>query len=140
MTKQKWSIFLLAILLSSAAIVVQAEPRQQSASDNILPQRTEAERAKRFEGVASLWLLEGRKLYTSGCKSCHYRGNDVGATCFNAESKTQQEWDHVFEKRYSECAKNGSWDSLTAKQLQDINDFLYRYAYGTERKYVDPYR
>lgn len=140
MTRQKWRVLILVILLLSSAFIVQAKPIQQETSNNFSPQRTAAERAKRFEPANALWLLDARKLYTRHCKSCHHRGNDVGATCFNVESKTQQAWDHVFEKRYSECAKNGSWDSLSAKQLQDINDFLYRYAYGTERKYVDPYR
>lgn len=141
MIKQKWKIVVLVVLLLSIPFMSQADPIQQEvSSENVLPQRSEAERAKRFEGAASLWLIEGRKLYNSSCKSCHHRDNGVGASCFNPESKTQKAWDLVFEKRYSKCAKNGSWDSLTPTQLRDINDFLFRYAFGTEDKYVDPYR
>lgn len=141
MIKHKWKIFFLAVSLLSIPFIGQAEPTQQECSSKkVLPQRTEAERAKRFEGAASLWLIEGRKLYKSSCKSCHHRDNDVGASCFSPESKTQKYWDLVFEQRYSKCAKDGSWDSLTATQLRDINDFLFRYAFGTEEKYVDPYR
>lgn len=131
MIKQKWSIFILAVLLFSSPFLVLAQQTEQEANPNqCLPQLTQAERCRRILGAEALWWREGRKLYQSNCRSCHQRNNDVGASFLHVESKTQRGWDQVFVKRYSKCAKNGSWDSLTERQLQDINDFLYRYAYG----------
>lgn len=133
MTNKRWSFYLLALALLATPLLAQAEQIQQQkrTPENCLPQLTQAERCRRFIGQEALWWRDGRKLYKNNCKSCHHRGNEVGASFFYEESKTQQGWDRVFIKRNSECAKNGSWASLTPKQLQDINDYLYRYAYGT---------
>ena len=132
MIKQRWSISILAALLLSAPFLVQAQQTAQEVNtEKCLPQLSEAERCRRLLGAEALWWREGRKLYKSNCRTCHQRNNDVGATFLHVESKTQRGWDQVFVKRNSKCAKSGFWDSLTERQLQDINDYLYRYAYGS---------
>lgn len=136
-TKRTWSICCLAVLLLFSPFLVQAEqaPQLDKGKDCRYQQLIKAGKARRALGSEALWWRSGNKEFKKHCKSCHYRGNDVGATFLHVESKTQRGWDLVFTKRYPQCANDGSWDSLTKKQLQDINDFLCRYAYGTAGVY-----
>ncbi len=71
---------------------------------------------------------EGGKVFKELCKSCHYRDNNKGAPFLWTESKTSEAWNRVFTQKYPECAKNGSWDSVTAEQLRKVNDYLYRFS------------
>ncbi len=81
----------------------------------------------------SLW--EGYKLFRSNCKSCHYRGNKKGAKFLYTESKVRKGWNRVFAKKYPSCAKDGSWQEMTAEQLARVNDYLFKNAADT----YDPY-
>ncbi|MDG4476323.1 hypothetical protein [Thiovibrio frasassiensis] len=73
----------------------------------------------------------GYKLYQSSCKSCHYRGNDKGASFLETDSRTMQGWNKVFYKKNVPCAKDGSWAKLSPEDLVVINDYLYTKAYDT---------
>lgn len=70
-------------------------------------------------------IEEGRNLFRSVCKECHSRDNTVGARFIHSESLISRAWNRVFGKRYTACAKDGSWASLSDEQLRRINDFLY---------------
>lgn len=80
------------------------------------------------------WGL-GNQKFQEVCKSCHSRDSDKGAPFLHAKSFVSNGWNRVFAKRRVECAKNGSWDSLTEDELQVMNDFLFRNAAWT----YDPY-
>ena len=137
MTKQKWAIFLLVFVLfalPSLALAGQCPPTTP-AKKHCKYQQINDGHGLRPLGDEALWWQDGNKAFKKNCMNCHHRGNAVGAKFLYVESKTQRGWDEVFVKRYPECARNGSWDPLTKKQLQDINDFLYRYAYGTSGVY-----
>lgn len=82
---------------------------------------------------ASLW--EGYEIFRHNCKSCHHRGNKVGAKFLYTESKVRKGWDRVFAEKYPLCAKNGSWGNLTEEQLARLHDYLYKNAADT----YDPY-
>jgi len=129
------SLILMVALLSTPFLVQAQQPVLGDKAEKCLPQLSDAERCRRVLGVEALWWREGRKLYKSNCKSCHYRENEVGASFLYEESKSQRAWDRVFIERYPKCAKDGSWSALSERQLQDINDYLYRYAFGTSGIY-----
>jgi hypothetical protein len=82
---------------------------------------------------ASLW--EGYNIFKSNCKSCHYRGNKKGAKFLYTESKVRKGWNRVFAKRYTPCAKDGSWGNITEEQIARVNDYLFKNAADT----YDPY-
>ena len=44
-------------------------------------------------------IEEGRQLFKSVCKTCHSRGNAVGAPFMHSESKISRAWNRIFEKR-----------------------------------------
>lgn len=69
---------------------------------------------------------EGGQKFREVCKRCHTRDNNVGATFLHAESYTSRGWNSIFYKRRVQCARDGSWDELSAEQLQHVNDYLYR--------------
>jgi len=80
-------------------------------------------------------LWEGFELFNSSCKTCHFRGNDKGASFLHTESKTMKAWNRVFLDRYPKCAKQGEWDHLSQTQLLRLNDYLFRFAADA----YDPY-
>jgi len=77
------------------------------------------------------WVSEGHVIFKNSCKSCHRRGNDKKARFLETESTTSEGWNRFFYKKYSKCAKDGSWGMLTTEQILKLNDFLYWNAYGT---------
>lgn len=77
------------------------------------------------------WVSEGSKIFAGSCKTCHYRGNDQGASFLHSESKTMTAWNRVFLERYPKCARDGQWANLSEEDLQKLNDFLYRNAANT---------
>ncbi len=76
--------------------------------------------------IDSLWWGQGAKIFQNNCKSCHYRGNKQGAPFLYSESKPPRGWNRVFEKKYPQCAKDGSWGDLTLDDQLILNDYLYR--------------
>jgi NAD-dependent dihydropyrimidine dehydrogenase PreA subunit len=60
------------------------------------------------------------------CKSCHTQKNDKGASFVHAETYTAEGWNKFFVKRNKKCAQDGSWDALSADEIQLVNDYLYR--------------
>ena len=136
MTKTKWLICLLAVLVCTLPLVAQAA----QASDKVETKhckyrRITAALSNGELGDEALWWQDGNKKFKKNCMNCHRRKNDVGASFLHVESRTQSGWDKVFVERYPQCAQDGSWDSLTEKELRDINDYLCRYAYGTAGVY-----
>lgn len=96
------------------------------------------ETSYRFDPVAqtsralvfkNLWA--GYKTFENSCKTCHYRGNNKGATFLHTESKSMRAWNRVFYERYPQCAKNGYWDKLSQEEIISLNDYLYSKAANT---------
>lgn len=75
---------------------------------------------------------EGGKLFKQVCKSCHFRGNKAGAPFLWVESKSAKGWNRVFAKKYTQCAKDGSWKDMTLDQQLKLNDYLYRFANNSQ--------
>ncbi len=73
----------------------------------------------------------GAAKFKQVCKSCHTRDNDKGAPFIYMETYGSEGWNNVFSKRRKKCARDGSWDVLTASELQLVNDYLYRNANDT---------
>ncbi|MBU0483333.1 MAG: cytochrome c [Proteobacteria bacterium] len=106
-----------------------------------LPATSEATPKKRLDEATqtcriltfynSGWASPGSKIFKKSCKSCHYQGNDKGAPFLYSESKSMKGWNRVFLTRYPECAKNGSWSSLSMEDILQVNDYLYRNAANT---------
>ena len=80
-------------------------------------------------------LRDGYKTFQNSCKSCHYTGNDKGASFLHTESKIMKGWNRVFATRYPECAKKGYWDNLDQEQLMRLNDYLYSKAADSYNPY-----
>ncbi|AGF77734.1 hypothetical protein UWK_01166 [Desulfocapsa sulfexigens DSM 10523] len=73
----------------------------------------------------------GAAKFKEVCKSCHTRDNDKGAPFLYMESYGSKGWNNVFSQRRKKCARDGSWDVLSAAELQLVNDYLYRNANNT---------
>lgn len=71
---------------------------------------------------------QGGKGFKQVCKSCHSRDNDKGARYLWEESKSSKGWNRIFATMRAECAKDGSWASLSDEQLLMVNDYLYRWS------------
>lgn len=78
--------------------------------------------------ITGVW---GAMKFKEVCKSCHNRSNAKGARFLYMESYGSKGWNHVFAKRSKKCARDGSWDILSADELQLVNDYLYRNANDT---------
>jgi hypothetical protein len=120
------SIALAAALLAviTAATAVYARPSKR------FDERTQMCRMiaqGKLDWESEAWGLGGKK-FQEVCKSCHSRNNDKGAEFLHAESYTSEGWNSVFAKRRVQCARDGSWDSLSEEEIQVINDYLYRNA------------
>ena len=74
----------------------------------------------------------GGKMFQQVCKSCHTRDNDKGAPFLWTESYSSNGWNRVFAERYPPCAKDGSWKGVALEDIQMINDYLYRFGYGSQ--------
>ena len=83
----------------------------------------EATQVCRIFTQPTLW--DGYQTFQNSCKSCHYTGNDKGASFLHTESKVMAGWNRVFGTRYPECAKKGYWDDIDQEQLMRLNDYLY---------------
>ena len=66
----------------------------------------------------------GYTIFRNFCKSCHSRESEK-APFLHTESKTMHGWNTVFYTKHSQCAKQGLWDTLTAEDLLNLNDYLY---------------
>ena len=108
--------------------------------------QTEARPTKRFDATTQTCRIfadgqaewdsnawgEGGKVFKQVCKSCHFQGNEDGAPFLWPEAKSSRGWNHVFAKKYPECAQDGSWASITLDQQLKLNDYLYRFARDSE--------
>ncbi|MDA3833212.1 MAG: hypothetical protein PF495_07425 [Spirochaetales bacterium] len=75
----------------------------------------------------SFWWGSGAQTFRSTCKPCHTKDSKEGGGFLHVESKTSRAWDRVFFEKYPQCAKDGSWDSLSMEQLLKLNDYLNRF-------------
>nr|WP_320050334.1 hypothetical protein [uncultured Desulfuromonas sp.] len=132
-SKLKWTVYLSAIcLLLPVTVFANPLPQQDPGGKHcVVTQKKNCSQSRRPLGDEALWWQNGNKTFKKHCMNCHHRNNDVGAKFLHVEARTQQGWDILFSERKVECAQDGTWGSLTEKELQDINDYLYRYAYGT---------
>jgi len=104
---------IIGVLVTTAAVVAASSMRRFDA-------RTQTCRVFTRENAMAGYLT-----FHGVCKSCHSRENNKGAPFLHSESKTQRGWSRVFEEMYPECAKNGSWGSLSEEDLLNLNDYLY---------------
>lgn len=81
----------------------------------------------RLDWESSAWGTGG-KIFKNLCQSCHSRDNDKGAPFLWVESKTSGAWNRVFSQKYPQCARDGSWQSMTLQEQLMVNDYLYRWA------------
>lgn len=77
----------------------------------------------------------GYKVFTESCKSCHFTGNDKGASFLHTESKNIRGWKRVFLTKYPKCAEEGRWAKLSQEDLLVLHDYLHVKARDT----YDPY-
>ena len=63
---------------------------------------------------------KGKHLFKKSCKSCHSEGGEGGE--LTPMSKTMAQWDRFFEKAEH---PGDTLKSMSEKDLQDINQFLY---------------
>lgn len=76
--------------------------------------------------ATNLWAVEGgnarkgKHLFKKTCKSCHDSGGEGGE--LTPMSKTMSQWDRFFEKHQH---PGDVLNSLTEKDLKDINQFLF---------------
>ena len=87
----------------------------------------------------SLFMIHRADNHQSGynafhkfCKNCHNRSEDSEGRFLTMESKSRKGWDKVFNKRKADCAKNGTWDSLTELEIWNLRDYLFTKARGLE--------
>ena len=86
--------------------------------------------------VTAGWSMEqgnkrkGKYTYRKVYKACFERGVvDTKKPPVNPDSKTQAEWEALFEARQFEgfgCSEE--WQKLSAKEVTDIFTYLYSYA------------
>jgi len=67
--------------------------------------------------------VSGYRIFRSVCKRCHTRENGK-APFLHAESKTPRGWERVFRDRYPRCARDGSWNGLSEKEVQQLRTYL----------------
>lgn len=126
---KKTTIILLTGLLTFAWTIgtVYARPRKRF---------DESTQMCRFIAKGELdWQSDhwgiGAAKFKEVCKRCHTRNNDKGAPFLYPESISSEGWNKVFAKRRKKCARDGSWDVLSKKELLLLNDYLYRNANDT---------
>ena len=126
---QKTTVVLLAGLLTFAWMIgtTQARPSKRY-DDGTQMCRFIADGQLGWE--SDHWGIGARK-FKEVCKSCHTRNNDKGATFLFSESISSDGWNKVFSEKRKKCARDGSWDVLTAEELLMVNDYLYRNANDT---------
>ncbi len=74
---------------------------------------------------------QGARTFKKVCQGCHFKGNDKGVPFIHPEIMSSEGWNKVFSKKRKACAKDGSWDVLSANELLILNDYLYRNANDT---------
>jgi len=121
-------IFLLSCVVSVAVLsTVQARPSKRydegTKTCRVLDNGT-------LDWESDHWGVGAQK-FIAVCKSCHTRNNKSGAPFLYMESYSSNGWNNVFAKRTKKCARDGSWDVLSKKELRLVNDYLYRNANDT---------
>jgi mono/diheme cytochrome c family protein len=71
---------------------------------------------------------KGKYLYKKSCKACHGGGGEGGE--LTPMSKTQKQWDRVFDKKKHDQA---AWEKLSEQDLKDINQFLFDHAADSDQ-------
>jgi mono/diheme cytochrome c family protein len=71
---------------------------------------------------------KGKYLFRKNCRSCH--GSDGSATELSPITKTQAQWDTVFQASDQlKCA--AEWQKLSEKDLGDMHAYLWGHAYDS---------
>lgn len=66
---------------------------------------------------------KGKHLFKKTCKTCHSSGGEGGE--LTPMSKTQKQWDRVFEKNKH---NEKGWEGLSEQDLKDVQQFLFDHA------------
>ena len=117
-------IALVVLLLVGVAIQAYARPASRY-DENTKTCRVIGDGPLEWESRA--WG-QGGKVFKSVCQSCHSRDNDKDAPFLWVESKNSKAWNRVFTTQYPQCAKDGSWQSMTMDDQLMVNDYHYRWA------------
>ena len=126
----KQGVIALIVLLLVGGAAIQANARPETRFD----ETTNTCRIigdGPLEWASSSWG-QGGETFRNLCQSCHTRDNDKGAPFLWVESKTSNAWNRVFTQKYPQCAKDGSWDSLSMDEQLMLNDYLFRWAKGSQ--------
>ena len=123
------TIFLFSLLLLTV-LVQPAEARPKTRFDATTNTCRVLDHGP-LEWASSAWGEGGRE-FKKVCQGCHFKGNDKGVPFLWAESKSSAAWNRVFDQKYPKCARDGSWDVLTREQQMEVNDYLYRFAKGSD--------
>ncbi|PLY03748.1 MAG: cytochrome C oxidase Cbb3 [Desulfuromonas sp.] len=81
--------------------------------------------------ATNLWAVEGgnsrkgKALFKKNCKSCHGVGSEGGE--LTPTTNTMKQWDRFFEKN-TDKHPGDVFKTVSEKDLQDINQFLYDHA------------
>ncbi len=117
-------LFLFAVLLLTSWTSTNSEARPQKRFDK------GAQMCRDFTTMPLEWETEtwgaGAKKFRAVCKSCHTRDNIKNIPFVYEESHTSKGWNRFFEKKLAKCARDGSWDQLSAEDIRLVNDYLYR--------------
>jgi mono/diheme cytochrome c family protein len=66
---------------------------------------------------------KGKHLFKKTCKTCH--GSDGAGGEVTPMTKTQAQWDRLFEKKKHD---QKAWEGLSDQDLKDIHQFLFDHA------------
>ncbi len=122
-----WFFCVSLVALAFVATTIQARPgKRYDKTTNTCRILTSA----KLNWNSDHWGL-GAKKFKEVCKSCHSRNNGKGAKFLYMESFSSKGWNKVFARKRKKCARDGSWNVLTAEELLVVNDYLYRNANDT---------
>lgn len=85
-------------------------------------------------------MREGARFFKGVCQRCHNPAYDNGIRpmlVLVPRSFSPARWTRILTEKYPLCARNGSWEELSADELLKLNDYLYRGGYGTWEDYSD---
>ena len=129
--RKKIGLFMVGVALIAGVAEVNAWPGKRFDSTT---NTCRSIGSGKLEWESRPWGTGGRG-FDRVCKSCHYRDNDKGVPFLYVESKCSKAWNRIFAQKKVKCAQDGSWDSLSMDELLKVNDYLYRFAKGSQDIY-----
>ncbi len=73
---------------------------------------------------------KGKFLFRKNCRACHQDGQSAPA--LNPDSKTQAQWERIFEKnKYEDFECSAEWTKLSEDDLKDILAYVHGHAFDS---------